>query len=290
MPKAAQGAAKSRTARTTRPARGSDAATTSTPRTNVTGTFAGTGSRTGSAAGTKPPATKPPSPTPPSTGSAGSTGTAAKTADTDDKAPSTTARTTRTPAPSAFRRPAEWLRRAPGWWPVPLCLVLGSVGGAVYAAVAAPQYVATSYVIVSPRGQADTGSALGYAQAYGRIATDPMILADAESEARLKRGTLKSAIQASTSPDAPLVQITGTSERPGQAAEYADAVARALSHTAKDSVKRTGAGLSVLADSAAPADPVTPSFPVAVAVGGCAGGLLGGLVLLARPRRRRPGT
>ncbi|HWM36978.1 MAG TPA: hypothetical protein VNS49_07655 [Streptomyces sp.] len=192
--------------------------------------------------------------------------------------------------PSPVHRLGTWLRRVPGWWPLPLCLALGATGGVVYSAMSSPQYAAISYVVVSPSGRSEAAAALGYAQAYGKVATDPVVLAEAEDKADLRRGTLSDTIQASTSPDAPMVQITATSARPGQAAKNADAVAKALASTAKASVKRTGARLTVLSDSVAPATPVSPSSTVAVAVGGCAGGLIGGLVLLARPQRGRRET
>jgi capsular polysaccharide biosynthesis protein len=153
--------------------------------------------------------------------------------------------------------------------------------------VTPPQYAAISYVVVSPAGRSESAAALGYAQAYGKIATDPVILAEAESNAKLGRGTLREGVQASTSPDAPMVQITATSSRPGQAAKNADAVAKALAGTARESVKRTGARLTVLSEAVAPATPVSPSAAIAVSVGACAGGLIGGLVLLTRPQWSR---
>jgi capsular polysaccharide biosynthesis protein len=190
------------------------------------------------------------------------------------------------PAPRLSDRLRAGLRRMP-WWPLPLCLVLGAAGGEVYSAVTPAQYSAVSYVVVSPSGGSEAAGALGYAQAYGKIATDPVILADAEKRAHLRPGTIRDGIQASTSPDAPMVQITATSSSASQAARNADSVAKALTHTAKTSVKRTGARLTVLSEAMAPATPVSPSGAVAVGVGACAGGLLGGLVLLARPRSRR---
>ncbi|WP_181768496.1 hypothetical protein [Streptomyces albidus (ex Kaewkla and Franco 2022)] len=198
------------------------------------------------------------------------------------------------PAPSrstsrARRDLRGWLRRVPRWWPLPLCLAIGAVGGGAYAKVTPPQYAAVSYVVVSPDGQSEAAAALGYAQAYGKIATDAVILAEAESDAHLRRGTLREGIQASTSPDAPMVQITATSSSATQAAKNADAVAKALRGTARESVKRTGARLTVLSEAVAPAAPVSPSAAVSISVGACAGGLIGGLVLLTRPQwGRRP--
>ena len=180
--------------------------------------------------------------------------------------------------------PRTWLRRVPRWWPLPVCLALGACGGAAYAVVTPPQYAAISYVVVSPAGRAEAAAALGYAQAYGKIATDPVILAKAEADANVRRGTLNKGIQASTSPDAPMVQITATSRKPASAARYADAVGKALTQTAKSSAKKTGARLTVVSKSVAPASPTSPSSGVSVAVGACAGGLIGGLILLTRPQ------
>ncbi|WP_245600663.1 hypothetical protein [Streptomyces sulphureus] len=175
----------------------------------------------------------------------------------------------------------------PIWWPIPLCLAVGAAGGAVYASVAQPQFAASTYVMVSTGQQADPASALGYAQAYGKIATDPVILAAAERRARVAPGTLTTGAKASTSPDAPMVEITYTAGDSAKAAEYANAVAQALVHTAAQPAKRTGTSLTVFSSAETPDSSVSPSAPAALSVGACAGGLLGGLVLLARPQRHR---
>ena len=189
------------------------------------------------------------------------------------------------PASPASRKSPR--ARVPAWWPIPLCLAVGAAGGAVYASVAEAQFAASAYVMVSAGQQADSASALGYAQAYGKIATDPVILAAAERRARVAPGTLTTGAKASTSPDAPMVEITYTAGDSAKAAEYANAVAQALVHTAEQPAKRTGTSLTVFSGAEAPDSSVSPSAPAAVSVGGCAGGLLGGLVLLARPQRHR---
>ncbi|MBO8192864.1 hypothetical protein ITI46_14475 [Streptomyces oryzae] len=183
---------------------------------------------------------------------------------------------------------AQRRRRVPGWWPLPACVVLGALGGAVYATVAEPRYEATSYVLVSPGAHAEAASALGYAQAYGKIATDAVVLRAAEAGAGLPRGALRAKVRAGSSPDAPMVRITGGAPRAGKAADYADAVARSLTSTATKSARRTGVRLTVVSRAAPSAAPVSPSLPIAVSVGASAGGLLGGLALLARPQRRGP--
>ncbi|WP_369208681.1 hypothetical protein, partial [Streptomyces sp. PU-14G] len=196
---------------------------------------------------------------------------------------------TRTHLPArgrAARRGAGPSRRLPGWWPLPVCAVLGALAGAAYTTVAEPRYEASSYVLVSPGEHADAMSALGYAQAYGKIATDAVVLTSAEAAFDLPRGALRAHVRARTSPDAPMVQITGSAPSAGDAADYADATAAALARTAKKSAGKTGVRLTVVSRAAATAGPVSPRAPLAVSVGASAGGLLGGLALLARPRRR----
>ncbi|MFI0858986.1 hypothetical protein ACH4RA_01650 [Streptomyces smyrnaeus] len=190
------------------------------------------------------------------------------------------------PAPAPTSATARGPRRAPRWWPLPLCAVLGALGGAGYATVAEPRYEATSYVLVSPGPRAEAASALGYAQAYGKIATDAFVLSAAETRTGLPRGALRSRVRAGASPDAPMVRITGSAPRAQDAADYADAVARALTGTAHKSAEKTGVRLTVVSRAAPSQGPVSPSLPIAVAVGVSAGGLLGGLALLARPQRR----
>ncbi|UNO43237.1 lipopolysaccharide biosynthesis protein [Streptomyces sp. MST-110588] len=158
----------------------------------------------------------------------------------------------------------------------------------MYAAVAPQQYTATSFVAVTPGKKTDPASALGYAQAYGRIATDPAVLVRARRGTALGVAELRTAVRADTSPDAPMIEITGTSARRQQAADISNAVAQALVRTVEESTTKTGAKPGVLFRALAPVEPVSPSPGIAVGVGGCAGGLIGALVLLARPQRRQP--
>ncbi|MGI5347591.1 hypothetical protein ACQEU8_05285 [Streptomyces sp. CA-250714] len=186
-------------------------------------------------------------------------------------------------APTARRRRRPG--RVPGWWPLPACVTLGVLGGAAYATAAEPRYEATSYVLVSPRAHTEAASALGYAQAYGKIATDAVVLGAAEAGSGLPRGALRSHVRAAASPDAPMVRITGSAPRAGKAADYADAVARSLTGTARKSARSTGVRLTVVSHAVPSTGPVSPSLPIALSVGASAGGLLGGLALLARPQR-----
>ncbi|MDB1086302.1 hypothetical protein PJ985_01780 [Streptomyces sp. ACA25] len=190
-----------------------------------------------------------------------------------------------------WRRRAAGLRarrRLPVWWPAVLCALLGMAGGAAYGLLATPQYAATSYVVVVPTGRADSAVALGFAQAYGRVSTEGVVLARAQAEAGVDSGTLRSGIRSATSPDAPMIEITGAATRADRAATRANAVARALAGYGNEATAKTGVELSLLSEAMPPTAPVTAGMPLSLAVGGCAGVLVGCLVLLVRPSGRRP--
>jgi uncharacterized protein involved in exopolysaccharide biosynthesis len=173
------------------------------------------------------------------------------------------------------------------WWPVALCLLLGTAAGAGYGLLKAPQYTATSYVVVVPTAHTDPATALGFAQAYGRVAADAAVLREARPAAGLSLTALQGAVRSATSPDAPMIEVSATAARPGRAAVVANAVSRALTRHGNQSAERTTVRLVSFARATPPAAPTSPSLPVAAAVGGCAGGLLGGLLRLVRPRPGR---
>ncbi|MBT2507280.1 lipopolysaccharide biosynthesis protein [Streptomyces sp. ISL-98] len=170
--------------------------------------------------------------------------------------------------------------------PLPLCAVLGAACGVSYGVLKAPEYAATSYVVAVPAQNAEPGSALGYAQAYGRIATSDSTIAYARGAAGVPdTHTLRTHVQTETSPDSPMIAITGTSTKPRQAAHIANAVANAVYVSSNHISKNTGVKLLVFSPAITPTEPASPSVPIGAAVGTCAGGLIGGLVLLVRPRR-----
>ncbi|MFI6848508.1 hypothetical protein OG535_28215 [Kitasatospora sp. NBC_00085] len=180
------------------------------------------------------------------------------------------------------RRSARSLARH--WWPLVLAVPLGATGGAGYAAVAHPSYAANSYVIVVPQNPGESVTAVNFAQAYGRLAGQPQVLAAAAAETGRSRTQLEALVHGTTSPDAPVIEITGTGGRPQEAVEAADAVARSLVAFANGSTKETGVRLVPLAPAAEPDRPTTPSAELDVAVGGAAGVLIGALVMMTRRR------
>ncbi|MFF7179528.1 lipopolysaccharide biosynthesis protein [Streptomyces sp. NPDC008121] len=186
------------------------------------------------------------------------------------------------PSRSALRIVLRTPRR---WWVLPASVLVGATLGGGYGALKTPQYAATSYVIVVPGEKSDPAAALGFAQAYGRVATDIAVTGDAQVWAGVSAATLRSAVQTATSPDAPMISITARAAKPAKAVSMADGVARALVLNSTHVSGSTGVKVVQFSRATKPLAPVSPSAPLSALVGGCAGGLLGGLALLVRPRR-----
>ncbi|WP_432163262.1 lipopolysaccharide biosynthesis protein [Streptomyces tendae] len=192
---------------------------------------------------------------------------------------------------AALRHLPHRLHSLPPWSPLAAGVLVGGLLGAGYGLVATPRYTATSYVVAVPADASDPASALGFAQAYGRVATQLAVLGDAQMWAHVPVATLERSVRTATSPDAPMVSVTATSADPEEAADMANAVARALTRHAADSADDTHVELRQFARATEPTEASSASAPVTGLVGASAGGLLGGLALLVRPRRtaREPG-
>ncbi len=173
-----------------------------------------------------------------------------------------------------------------------LLTVLGAIAGGVYDAVKTPTYTATSYVVVTG-AQGDAQSGLNFAQAYGRIVTTPPVTSLAAASLGSNQGLAD--VTASTSPDAPVVEITANGTDPKRTAAVANAVAQALVTYGSTRADSTRVTLSVLAQAAVPGAPASPKPPLEPAIGAAAGLLVGGLAALAgvgsarsRPRPAEP--
>ncbi|MER6316785.1 lipopolysaccharide biosynthesis protein [Streptomyces sp. NPDC001581] len=195
----------------------------------------------------------------------------------------------RKPDHRSERKSRRRLPKPPAWWPLPVCAVLGLAAGGAYGVLKTPEYTATSYVVAVPDETTEPATALGFAQAYARIATSSSTLGYAQPRAGITARQLRTQVRAETSPESPMIAITGTSTSPSEAADISNAVADALSLSSNQAAKNTGVQLLLFNQAVAPTEPASPSAAISGAVGMCAGGLLGGLWLLARPgRARRP--
>ncbi|GGZ18091.1 hypothetical protein GCM10010387_08140 [Streptomyces inusitatus] len=193
-----------------------------------------------------------------------------------------------TPEPAPRRRIRRLVGRIfslPRWWPLPALALAGAAGGAAYGVLVTPQYAATSYVVAVPAKDTQPAAALGFAQAYGRIATSDSTIAYARVAVGIPAKALRAQVRTETSPDSPMIAITGTSERRAEAADIANAVADAIFVSSNQVAKSTGVQLVSFSQAIPPAHPSSASPRIATAVGGSAGALIGALVLLVRPRR-----
>ncbi|MEU6772660.1 lipopolysaccharide biosynthesis protein [Streptomyces sp. NPDC046759] len=179
------------------------------------------------------------------------------------------------------------VKRLPAQLLLPAGALLGAVAGGAYGTVQTPQYTATSYVMAVPDRQqlVDSRAALGFAQAYGRLVTQPAVLGDAELRAGVPVASLRKSVRSATSPDAPMVSISATSPHAGLAADIANTVTGSLTAYADRAVRDTGVRLVRLSPALKPTRPSSASRSLTTLVGAAAGGLLGGLALLVRPRR-----
>ncbi|MGW7543818.1 lipopolysaccharide biosynthesis protein [Streptomyces sp. NPDC054770] len=187
---------------------------------------------------------------------------------------------------NTVRAPRSFPRAIPPWSLLAAGVLAGGLLGGAYGVVTPPSYTATSYVIAVPADKTDTASAQGFAQAYGRVATQLAVLGDAQMWAGVPLKTLQNSVQTETSPDAPMVAVSATSPHALQATDMANAVARSLIQHAKDTRNDTNVDLLQFSRALKPTAPTSASSKVTGLVGASAGGLLGGLVLLVRPRRR----
>ncbi|MFC1435035.1 Wzz/FepE/Etk N-terminal domain-containing protein [Streptacidiphilus sp. N1-3] len=167
-------------------------------------------------------------------------------------------------------------------WPLVAAVPLGAVCGGAYALVAPVEYQANAYVMVVPETTGDSSTAVDFAQAYGRVITQPEILLDAAASTGVPVAQLAPLVQAVTSPDAPMIQITGSAGSAARSAKEANAVADSLVSFGNAASKQTRVKLLTFAAAALPDRPSSPSRTLDLAVGAAAGLLVGGLGTMAR--------
>jgi capsular polysaccharide biosynthesis protein len=172
------------------------------------------------------------------------------------------------------------------WWLITLLTALGAGGGLAYALLAPPEYTAKAYVVVVAQNPGDS-TAVSYAQAYARIAGqgDALNAAAEASDGATSVKELRRNVRASASPDAPVIEVTGSAGSARRAADLANLLADGLISTANSHRSDTRMRLALLSAAGPPADPTSPQMALSVAVGAAVGLLLGALALLGGTNR-----
>ncbi|TDC67829.1 hypothetical protein E1200_13625 [Actinomadura sp. GC306] len=169
-------------------------------------------------------------------------------------------------------------------------VVAGFLGGLGYALFAPSTYTASAYVIVVEEGAAGGQSgptAVSFAQVYGRLAPLPETLVHAKARMPdTAPGDIREHVQASTSPDTPLIRLAGTGRTARTAAAYANAAADALVRYGAAHRGDTGVRVALMTPAQPPAAPVSPNPPLDIAVGTASGGLLAGISAAVLSGRR----
>ncbi|QXJ22676.1 hypothetical protein AGRA3207_003719 [Actinomadura graeca] len=201
-----------------------------------------------------------------------------------------TAALTRRTVRRAARRAAALTRR---YGLAVAFLLAGVLGGLGYSLFTPPTYTATAFVLVVDQGQNGGAGpqAVSFAQAYGRLAPLPETLR--HSSIRLPKvasGATREHIQASTSPDTPLVRLTGSGRSGADAAAFANAAADALVRYGTSHRADTGVRVALMSLAAAPGTPTSPNLPLDLAVGTSSGVLLAGLSAAIVSGRRGRGA
>ena len=214
-------------------------------------------------------------------------------------------RQVRPPGPRLRRRPRRAVAVAAGRargrsgalarrYGLSLAFVLaGFLGGLGYALLAPTTYTAAAFVLVVDEEQGDrTGpAAVNFAQAYGRLAALPETLDHSTRPLpKAAPGSTREHIQASTSPDTPLIRLAGTARTGADAAAFANAAADALVRYGTSHRADTGVRVALMTLAAPPETPSSPSLPLGVAVGTASGVLLAGLSAAVTAGRRGRGT
>lgn len=114
---------------------------------------------------------------------------------------------------------------------------VGAFAGGLYGWSRPAQYAAHAFVLVAPTsGQTGDVTGTQLAAAFARVASDPAVAGPALHAQYLpsRPRDIASSVAASASPDAPLIDVTGKADNPGQSALVANTAAQALiDHVAK---------------------------------------------------------
>ncbi|WP_255204933.1 Wzz/FepE/Etk N-terminal domain-containing protein [Actinomadura sp. BRA 177] len=166
-------------------------------------------------------------------------------------------------------------------------VLAGLLGGLGYGLFAPTTYTATAFVLVVDDGGDSGPAAVSFAQAFGRLAPLPETLEHSSIPLpRHAAGDTREHIQASTSPDTPLIRLAGSARTARDAAAFANAAADALVKYGTQHRADTGVRVALMTLAEPPAAPSSPNLVLDVAAGTASGVLLAGLSAAIMSGRR----
>lgn len=178
------------------------------------------------------------------------------------------------------------------WLFVLVSAVLGLAVAALYLSLQPATYTATAHNLVTSDGGRDGGTveAVPFAQALGRVAASPAVVAEPLRGAGLAVPTedLRERVRISVSPDAPLIEIVANADDAPTAARLANTVSTALASYADARRQETGVRAQQFTVATPPAEPSGPRGALTLALGLLLGLLVGsafGLLGSGVPRR-----
>ncbi|MER7545521.1 Wzz/FepE/Etk N-terminal domain-containing protein [Actinomadura sp.] len=189
-------------------------------------------------------------------------------------------------AAGRLRAPAAAYLRRFGW--AAAFVLAGFLGGLGYALFAPTTYTATAFVLVVDSADGQSGpAAVSFAQAYGRLAPLPETLQHSSIPLPAHAaGDTRRHVQASTSPDTPLIRLAGSARTARDAAAFANAAADALVRYGAQHRADTGVRVALMTLAEPPAVPSSPNPALDIAAGTAAGVLLAGLSAAIMSGRR----
>lgn len=168
------------------------------------------------------------------------------------------------------------------WLLLALGVILGSVGGLVFAAAEDRTYTASAYAVVVPEDTdpAALQAATSVAQGYARVATKPNLVASglATQGLAIAPDQVRQDVRVSASPETPILEIFATRPRRDEAGRLADAVVDGL--VANSTALRPGIGYRVqrFVATSTPTTPSNPSTLFYAGLGGTAGLMIAGVI------------
>lgn len=174
------------------------------------------------------------------------------------------------------------------WWLIILCVLIGGGTGYAVARPKARSYSATATMYATGLGGTEITDE--QVASFATIATSTPVMSDVVTSLRLSESPqdLRNEVSASVTSGTTLITIAATDRSAQRAASIANATAVALKGAVADLQSDTR--IVTIETATTPTAPQSRRIPLYVGVGALIGLLLGGLLAVLVPQRKRPAT